>query len=255
MTGSLTNPNYIVAAIISGSWTVKRSPDTSSRYIPGSTVLQVAADSGLLDGLNGSSAAVNMGRAVPAAPVPPPAAPVRPPAARPAVPDVSPIPANFDMPLADPVPAPLPAAAAPPPPVAITDCSDREASNAATDCAMAPPPKKAAVPIAVAPAQPTRHPPAEPAQSLSSMHVTRAVLTKVAAGTGIGLSFGLLAWLLRGGGTWLTLLLYALPLWRRIVALIAIIRRKLGGKEPQPPPDTVRSRDDTDEIYPSMSIS
>jgi len=120
---------------------------------------------------------------------------------------------------------------------------------------MAPPPKKAAVPIAVAPAQPTRHPPAEPAQSLSSMHVTRAVLTKVAAGTGIGLSFGLLAWLLRGGGTWLTLLLYALPLWRRIVALIAIIRRKLGGKEPQPPPDTVRSRDDTDEIYPSMSIS
>jgi len=251
VTGSLTNPNYIVAAIISGSWTVKRSPDTSSRYIPGSTVLQVAADSGLLDGLNGSSAAVNMGRAVPVAPVPPPvapvpppaapapppAAPVRPPAARPAVPDVSPIPSNFDMPLADPALAPLPAAAAPPPPVAITDCSDREGSNAATDCAAPPPPKKAAVPIAVAPAQPTRHPPAEPAQSLSSMHVTRAVLTKVAAGTGIGLSFGLLAWLLRDGGTWLTVLLYALPLWRKIVALLALIRRKLGGKQDQPASD------------------
>jgi hypothetical protein len=72
----------------------------------------------------------------------------------------------------------------------------------------------------------------------------RAVLTFVIAGTSLGLTAGIIGWLLRGGGL-LSALLTSMPLWRGFDPLPIVMRPRRRDQDDQPPSDVDRMFDNS----------
>jgi hypothetical protein len=72
----------------------------------------------------------------------------------------------------------------------------------------------------------------------------RVALTFVMAGTSLGLSAGIIGWLLRGGGL-LSALLTSMPLWRGFDPLPVVMGSRRRDHDDQPPSDVDRLFDDS----------
>jgi hypothetical protein len=280
--GTLANPNYTVASTNNGSWVVNpvsalrgSLTDGSSHYIPGLSVAAPSSvDAGVLNGLanaadkvsagNGSlrsgGRGMSPGRAGPGVPAFGPNAGIFP---------AGPAPVSVDAR----APAPAPVASASPQiaanssPILNGPCPGGVAGDAVNDALASGP--------AVASDQPSRGcgaaVPRKPRGlidfALSKLNrdalvealdrefseVTnfttgpRAILSIALAGTSLGLTAGIVGWLLRGGAL-LSALLSSMPLWRGFDPLPVVMR-------PRRPEQAERTPSDVDHLFDDKSES
>jgi hypothetical protein len=258
VTGSLTNPNYVVASTATGSWAVTplrgSLTDGTSPSIPGSSVKPPpgGGNPGVLEGLGNSSDSTNtgnrnsIGNDKPAAAGPP---------IMPRAPAVSP---NTTIPQADPPPASViaPAAirfadqapymAATASPSAKAACPGNnakgpgDAANDAVSYATGISAERQARPCAATvPQNPAglidfalsklnrsallKALDRELSEVRNSRSETRAAMVKLLAGTSIALTAGFVGWFLRGGAL-LSALLSSMPVWRGFDPLMVVLQ-------------------------------
>jgi filamentous hemagglutinin family protein len=247
--GTLTNPNYTLAGSSNGTWSVNPTTpvpalrgslaDGSSHYIPGLSVsASGTGDSGVLNGLANASDKVNTGNNAGARPSDIAASRVRP---------------SFGAPVAD----------------------NKAGSGAGTDAGIlpasppsvsvdAPAPVTDAPPVADAPPvvaatprklidfalQKLNRDALEGAFNREFAEVTgagrgaRALLMAAFAATSLGLTVGIVTWLLRNGAL-LSALLSSMPLWRGFDPLPILTRPIRRDQEEQAPSDVDLLFDDT----------
>ncbi len=264
VTGSLTNPNYTVVSTTPGSWVVTPLRgsliDTPSQWIPGLSVKdpQKAGDTGVLAGLGNSSGSVNTGNGGNGKPAAA-ASPAKP-TGRAAGTEAETL--KVDQPqisLNGPVAVPFtdqsPYMAATSNPPTVAAClgenageSDGAKSNTwgyatglssnqpAQPCAAAAPQKTAGlIDFALSKLNHSALFQAldrELSEVRNSKLSMRADPVKVIAVTGIALTAGFVAWLLRGGAL-LSALLSSMPLWRGFDPLMVVLQPRRKSAESQ----------------------
>ncbi len=252
--GTLTNPNYTVASVSPGSWIVSPVPalrgslaDGSSHFIPGMSVAVPPTNGSLsaLNGLAGASGNVDpgnhgsvggSGRGASAAKADS-GAPAG--AGNAGTSPANPAPVVIDTPAAVAGASPNIAAASDPK----AACRSGSAGGTGEACgpAAAPTPRGR---IGFALTNLNRGALAE-AINREFSEVTdfrngpQTVLTLAMASTSLGLTVGIVSWLLRGGAL-LGALLSSMPLWREFDPLPVVMRPRRRDQEEQPPSDVDR---------------
>ncbi len=257
VTGSLTNPNYVVASTTTGSWSVTPLRgsliDGSSPSIPGVWVMAPPGDgdTGVLAGLGNASGSVNTGttgnggnsgndkpaagrsQAKPREPIIGPNT---------GIPPAEPPSASVDAPVAVPFTGQAPFMTAAANPSAEAACAGGEAggsvdaTNGAVSYAMGLQARPCA---ATAPRNPAglidfalsklnrsalfKALDRELSEVRNSKSETRAAMVVVLAGTSIALTVGFVGWLLRGGAL-LGALLSSMPVWRGFDPLMVVLQ-------------------------------
>ncbi len=261
VTGTLTNPNYTVTNTNNGSWIVNPvSPALrgsltggSSRFIPGMSVAVPPTNggAGVLNGLAGPLGSINTGNhgsvggsgRVASAAKADSGAPAG--AGNAGTSPANPAPVVINTPAAVAGASPNIAAASDPK----AACRSGSAGGTGEACgpAAAPTPRGR---IGFALTNFNRDALAE-AINREFSEVTdfrngpQTVLTLAMASTSLGLTVGIVSWLLRGGAL-LGALLSSMPLWREFDPLPVVMRPKRRDQEEQPPSDVDRLFDDAD---------